>query len=224
MPIARIAGGLVYFAHVPRCGGTSVEQYLTDRFGPLAFRDLHFGAVARRWSRSSPQHIAVEDLDRLIPAEFFEARFAVIRHPAARLQSVFLFQRDIEGRIDRAASFAGWLERSLTRARRAPWQYDNHVRPMVAIVPEGATIFRLEEGLDKLVGWLDALTGATAPDLVLQRKNGYASRVAWAGVEAGPAPEMSARAAELIASHYAQDFERFGYDPDPKTWSKGDLT
>ena len=34
MPIARVSGKLVLFMHVPRCGGTSMEDYLEARFGP----------------------------------------------------------------------------------------------------------------------------------------------------------------------------------------------
>jgi len=39
MPIFRINDQLHYFAHVPKCGGSAVETYLTRRFGPLGFNE-----------------------------------------------------------------------------------------------------------------------------------------------------------------------------------------
>ncbi|MGV6848817.1 MAG: sulfotransferase family 2 domain-containing protein [Marinibacterium sp.] len=216
MPIARVAGKLIHFAHVPRCAGTSVELYLERRFGPLAFRDPAFGDGAGRWSRTSPQHIAAADLARLFPEGFFDASFAVVRHPAARLQSVYLFQRDIEGRIGRTVSFAAWLK----QVAGAPERFDNHARPMDDLVPQGATFFRFEEGLDRLVDWLDQKAGATAPDLVFPKKNGYATRMAWAGRAPGPVPRLTPAAADRIAGTYGRDFDRFGYDPDPESWGR----
>jgi hypothetical protein len=101
MPIARIGSKLVYFAHVPKCAGSAVERYLEQRFGPMAFRDPAFYEQehGERWSNSSPQHIPIKALSRLFPASFFDASFAVIRHPVDRLASAFLYQREIEGSI-----------------------------------------------------------------------------------------------------------------------------
>jgi hypothetical protein len=44
MPYVTAAGKLIYFAHVPKAGGSSVENYLAARFGPLAMLD-------RNWTR-----------------------------------------------------------------------------------------------------------------------------------------------------------------------------
>ena len=101
MPLAFVNGALLYFAHVPRAAGTSIEQYLIQRFGPLAFLDPAFLAVpeAERWSRTSPQHLTAAALSRLVPESWIRHRFAVVRHPEDRILSVFRFQRDIEGNI-----------------------------------------------------------------------------------------------------------------------------
>ena len=68
MPFFRLRQQLVYFAHVPKCAGSSVEVYLQRRFGALAFRDqAHYKDAGTRWTRTSPQHVTVAALPRLSP-------------------------------------------------------------------------------------------------------------------------------------------------------------
>ena len=96
MLIDKVAQKIGFFAHVPGCAGLSVVNcYLSDRFGGIAFDDRAqtARAVDGRWSRSSPQHVDRAGLNRLFPASFCGATFAVVRHPVDRLISVQHFQR-----------------------------------------------------------------------------------------------------------------------------------
>lgn len=215
MPIVRISGRLVYFAHVPKCAGTAIETYLETAFGPLAFRDTRFTSVParKRWTRSSPQHVAAGDLGRLFPADFFDHCFAVVRSPASRLVSAFRFQRDIEDTVPAKMAFGDWLETVHAGRRRKPWQFDNHTRPMTEIVPEGARVFRLEEGLAPLVSWLRDLAGegVTLPDEITAR-NVLDTRLAFEGKPNRPVT-LGTRDRAEVARLYADDYARFGYDP-----------
>ena len=214
MPFFRLRQQLIYFAHVPKCAGSSLEVYLQSRFGRLGFRDqAHYRDPGTRWTRTSPQHVTAEDLDRLIPPRFFTQRFTVLRHPIPRLVSVFRFQRDWEGRIAAATGLTEWLE-GLARARRgSSYKYDNHLRPMTAFVPEDCHVFRLEEGgLAQVIPWLDELQGKTAAPREMPVLNTHGGLMAKRGtrpVAVAVTPEDRARIAEL----YAEDFARFGYDP-----------
>lgn len=215
MPLIMIEGRPVLFAHVPKCAGTSVEHYLEAQFGPVALLDPQFGALParRRWSRTSPQHADAATLERMFPPGFLHASFAVVRHPVARLVSVFRFQRDIEGRIDPTTTLAAWLE-GLGRPPRRPWAYDNHTRPMVEMVPASAQVFRLEDGWDPVIDFLEALCEGgrrlprTMPERnVLDRRLAHEKRTA-------PPVVPDDRALALIARLYADDFDRFGYWAD----------
>ena len=214
MPIVRIAGKLVYFAHVPKCAGTSVEVYLSDRFGELGFLDWRYLELApeQRWTRSSPQHVDVASLHRLMPAEFFEACFAVVRHPVDRLVSVFRYQRDAETEIPQATEFSDWLD---GLAGTGAFYLDNHARPMIDFIPEGAEIFRIEDGLQRLVDWVDALAGTDDAAHCIAVHNTFAERLTFRNRQAGdeivPTEADRARIYEI----YTEDFERFGYALDP---------
>lgn len=219
MPIARIAGRLVCFMHVPRCGGTSMEHYLAARFGPLAFRNSRYLDLPppMRWTRTAPQHVAAADLARLFPPGFIDETFAVVRHPVDRLKSVFRFQRDVERRFPPRMSFERWMVRMQEQEAMQPFLLDNHIRPMSEMVPEGARIFRLEDGMAPVIAWLDDLAGGPDPGVAMTTKNNYAKRVGWAGITPGPEPEVTERVIGILTARHGRDFERFGYALDQVT-------
>ncbi|WP_425102284.1 sulfotransferase family 2 domain-containing protein [Tropicibacter sp. S64] len=212
MPIIRISGKLVYFAHVPRAAGTSVERYLRARFGPLAFADPAYLSVpeARRWTRSSPQHVTRGALDRLFPEGFFDASFAIVRHPYDRLHSVFLRQRDIESQIPPETPFGDWVS-TLPQPEGA---LDNHTRPMLDFLPKGTRIFRLEDGLGQVVDWLDDLAGNSRGPREIGVSNSHSERLALIGRDPEPpVPDVDESLRRAIIARYAEDIYWCGYTP-----------
>lgn len=212
MPFFRTENQLVYYAHVPKCGGSAIARYLEDRFGPLGFYDDSFHKKRARktaWSATSPQHVDAGTLESLLPATLFDAMFAVVRHPVPRSVSTYHFQCEVEGRIPADLSFSDWLAR-LEAEGFAMFAYDNHILPMTMLVPEGATVFHLEHGLDPLVVWLDLLSGQTNGSRVIMPENARGALVAATSGKVVPTDADIA----CIGRIYAADFARFGYRPD----------
>ncbi len=214
MPIIRMGPRLVYFAHVPKCAGTSVEDYLANRFGPLGFLDRQYLSVApdQRWSKSSPQHIDWAALMRLFPPGFFASTFAVVRHPVSRAISAYRFQVEVEKTADAGLSFGDWLQAEAEARTREPYRSDNHSRPQRDFLPPEddmpCAVFHLEHGLDALVPYFDMLAGdSTGP-----RALSHANKAGHGGAGQGLEPEPDDLA--LVAELYAADFARFGYVPD----------
>jgi len=214
MPIFRTPKGLVLFAHVPRCGGSSVENYLHGRFGTLAFLDRgHQDRPAdRRWNRSSPQHVDRITLNLLMPPEFFADGFAMVRHPVTRLESVYLHNREVTGLIPAEQGFDTWLADIPAQRQRDPGYLDNHARPMVDLVPARCRIFRLEDGFAAVEQWLDDLTGTTWPRHI-GRVHARDQLLAQKGLAPTPRPIRTPDSLALIATLHAADFDRYGYDP-----------
>jgi hypothetical protein len=211
MPIARHNGKLIYYAHVPKCAGSSVEAYLERRFGELAFVDRRHTTrqISQRWTMTSPQHVDVDALALLFPQGFFDVSFAVVRHPVNRIVSAFHFQREVERTIPQSLSFSEWLSGLPDEFDERPWAHDNHVRPMTVLIPQDAMIFHLEHGLDALVSWLDMVCG----------DNAGPRNVPWinerhTGEKVDVLPSDTDR--RLISEIYAEDFRRFGYTLDAK--------
>ena len=206
MPICKTVNKVVYFAHVPKCGGSSVEEYLQTRFGSLAFIDQEFYSLpsSRQWARNSAQHIGAENLERLFPPGFFDASFAVVRHPVDRLVSEYHFQRDQLRKLSQSESFSTWLAAFEQALKDDPMIYDGHVRPMVDMVPSNATVFRLEDGLDQVVRYIDELVGACEETIPMKRLLVRNTSI--------PNVLPSENDIATIERIYARDFERFGYD------------
>lgn len=229
MPVFCMNNQLHYFAHVPKCAGTAVEHYLRQRFGNLGFQDSAYLKVppAQRWSKSSPQHIDVAALSRLIPLSFFKKSFAVVRHPVPRLRSVFLFQRDIERSLPAGIAFGDFLK-NLLRQQDDPYYLDNHPRPMSELVPEDALVFHIENGTDAVITYLDRIAGNQDGPREIQWHNSYRQWSEQPRNAPGPLPEVTEEIRALISELYAVDFDRFGYciddwqeDPAPSVISAG---
>jgi hypothetical protein len=200
MPLIVKPGYTIYYAHVPKAGGTSVEDYLIRRFGPMMLSGRsHVRPGKRRVMVSPPQHLAATDLADFLP-EQIDYSFAVVRDPLDRIVSEYRFQSGFS--LASRLSFSTWLRVVSFGRTREPRLYDNHVRPMVDIVPEGAEAFKLEEGFEGLVARLDAVTGTTTPDLAIEHL---------LKTERKPAVRVLREDAALIARVYAADYARFGY-------------
>jgi Sulfotransferase family len=212
MPIFRINDQLHYFAHVPKCGGSSLSKYLALRFGPIAFWDLARFRLPpeQRWSRTSPQHIPVATLDHMIPRDWLASSFAVVRHPVRRVVSAFHHARDRDGHLPPDTDFNDWFPKAAAGIVDDPYCFLGHFAPQTTFVPQGSHIFRIENGLEKVVAYLDQLAG---------NRNGPREVPAvnvskWRGE--GKPLHLADQTLALIHKVYAEDFARFGYDPAPQ--------
>lgn len=216
MPLCRAGDKLIYFTHVPKCGGTSVERYLIARFGPLGFHDPRFASRGPTdlWTMTPPQHMPGPVQAILLPDTLFDAQFATVRHPVHRLTSMFLFMRDIEGMLPADLPFSDWLARLPQIVETQPFALHGHPRPMSEYIPENATVFRIESGLDLIVNWLDQITQTTDGARALPRANAYQDRVS-VDLQNRPKPAPTQQDLKLVFEIYTADYNRFDYPFDP---------
>jgi len=126
-----------------------------------------------------------------------------VRHPEARLVSAYHHFTDSIADAADCPPLDGWFQAWLDREE--VHRFDNHLLPQAELVPEWATVFRLEDGLDAVIPFLDALAGNEGGPRALPSINRRAA--------AAPRPRatISERLAGLVAEVYAEDYERFGY-------------
>ena len=201
MPLALVGGRPIFFAHVPKTGGTAVEDYMLRRFGPLAILDRNKRRGVTGTGLLMPAtHLAAIDLAELLPPG--TVTFAMVRDPVDRLQSEYRYQQKASraSRLD----FSTWLRVMLACLAREPRVYENHIRPQSDLVPEGAEIFHLErDGMTGMVAWLDAATGTTAPDVAVSEVNRSRAR----------APiTLHREDVAAIEAAMAVDYDRFGFE------------
>lgn len=208
MPLVRQNGKTIFFAHVPKTGGSSVEDYLIRRFGTMTIRERSHKstqpkglAPGKRDIIQSVSHLSAADLMKLLPSDL-DYSFALVRDPVDRILSEFRFQSSAS-RTSRLG-FSIWLRIMLSAARAEPRIYENHIRPQVDLIPDGAEVFRLEDGFDGLIAKLDAVTGETRSDLTV----GHFLKKSRAQTT------VFRQDVALIQSFYENDYARFSY-PDP---------
>lgn len=223
MPIAKTQNGLLYFAHVPKCAGSSVEDYLVSRFGPLALIDRRHDGVSepQQWSRTSPQHIDAYTFDRFFDPALFADSFAVVRHPVSRLKSAYLYAQRY--RKMRWIGFEAWLRALPRQLKRDPFVHDNHWRPMTDLVPSWVeTILHLENGDGPIIAYLDGIAGNSEGDRVLPRAEVFRPVPPSTTLKGKLVrrfrvpvmPEIDERICRLVFDLFPQDYERFGYGWD----------
>ncbi len=210
MPLAIAGNRTIYFAHVPKAGGSSVELYMHERFGDLSLRSITRKGRLSRFEpgpfsavMTSPNHLVWQDARFFLPRRV-DLSFALVRDPLARIVSQYRFQKPHSKAS--GLDFSTWLRVVLRAAALDPRIYGNHIRPQVDFLSEGMEVFRLEDGLDRIIDWLDARLGEGAPGISM----GHIQKSAKVSVE--PKREDVA----LVARYYAADYDRFGYSPpDP---------
>jgi hypothetical protein len=202
MPFVLAGERLIHFAHVPKTGGTSVETYLRSRFGELFLYSPR--PIPREASKRSllttPQHLTAQDVSMLLPRDP-DLAFAVVREPLARAISEFRYQSAFNYFC--RLGFGMWLRVVLHASRIEPRLYDNHLRPQTDFLSKGMAVFRLEDGLDRIVAWLDEELGAQAPGVKMTHEK-ISSKVS---------VQPSREDVALIARVYAIDYIRCGYKP-----------
>lgn len=216
MPSLSLPHCLIWFAHCPKAGGTSVEQFMVAQWGD-GVGHLHWGWdlwwKQGGWRQAdppnSPQHLIWEDALAVLPRAP-DLVFGVVRDPVARIASEYRWQRRGRrgtrlGKALACLPFPIWLRLMLALAERHPHALDNHLRPQAEFIPKGARVFHLEEGLGPVLAWLSEATGRPHETPV--------PHAIPTGQNTVPGKGDVAR----IARFFAEDYARFGYArPDVK--------
>lgn len=144
--------GRLMFLHIPKTGGTSIEQMFKDNEMFNFLEDDLFspwGEVGRR----SLQHLTFGEACTMFPDRMnrVSGMFAVVRHPVRRLMSEYLYQkqklfvgrgglpalgiRDVEMyKSEFLCSFDMFVHRSYSVFVNNPSMLDNHFLPQAAFL------------------------------------------------------------------------------------------
>ncbi len=171
MPVCTYLDKAIFFAHIPKTGGTSVETYLRQK-GPVSlFGEPKINGVHL-------QHLARKTVQEIPNLPNFDSSFAVIRDPVSRMVSEYIWRSDplnplqrlarpfhgLQARrikvrgVKRSLTFAEWVPIALEEARDNPNMRDNHMRAQCDFLAKGDRLFLFENGLFPVFRWIDATT------------------------------------------------------------------
>lgn len=225
MPLCRIADKVLYFAHIPKTGGSSIEAYMAEK-GPVALRVNR----THGWSATTPQHIPARLFSKMVPDAFYDLGFAVLRDPEAKILSTFkmriskdhalwnpltwlgLAWARARGReayairfwkLRLSLDFDTWLRLALIWQRKNPYIYDGHLLPQVDYMHPGQKIFLFEDGIDQVFRWIDAVTGTEPIPGSFHEKKAKSHTVAGSAASRALIRKVYAEDYALIARHRA---------------------
>lgn len=202
MPIFFQDNLTVFYSHVPKTGGTTVEQFFHQN--GFQVRDLDMGGrnSLNRLRHCSPQHTEAARVRSLYRIEAFDYVFMTVRHPIDRLVSEFAYRtrgKDVD--------INTWVPRALTAYRKDPYVLDNHLRPQWEFILPGCEIFYQETGYTH--HW-----AATVADRLGVEMHSTPGMVNASGSKAQNRYGMSEEIAEMARKFYDLDFRLLGYKVD----------
>lgn len=207
MPIFRVDNELHFFAHVPKCAGTTIEAHLVDRFGPLGL----FGTDTE--FHVSLQHLTWAEVISLVPENWIASSFAVVRHPLARFLSAYNMRlSQIRPPFPRETTITDFLDWVELRLPAHPELLDNHLRSQVEFIATSTRVFRLEDGIDAVIAHLDESFG---PALDLAPLAHHDFRVPETEHLFDVTYDLPERVVKRVARLYAADLAHLGYDTEP---------
>ena len=184
------------FVHIPKTGGTSVGRLVKHLGGKEALRR----SVANPDLPCTPQHFHASILPDIVPLDFVDLAFTVVRNPYERLASEYRMRVQQPGRD---LPFDEFVRRMFQRFERNPFIGDNHIRPQSHFLLPGVRQFRFEESpFDAIASALEEIGVANQVEMPWERK---AERQAIAS-----SPETIG----TIRAFYADDFTNLDYSPD----------
>jgi len=210
MPVFRKGGKNILFIHVPKCGGTSVENAFRDAGYRIDYLDRKIGHDSLNHLRTcSPQHLHAEPLRQQLRVERFELVFMIVREPLARFRSEYVYLHRKKKTVSRAATdVSAWAHRTLRAYAKNPYIVDNHLRPQHEFWMPEAVVYRMEDGLDAMMADLNHRfhLGVEPAERALYSK----TEVGFSSSEV----EVDDALKDELRAFYRADFARFGYDAD----------
>ena len=206
MPIFMKDQHRVLFVHVPKTGGTSVEQV----FQRAGYRTFYKDGSAGRHTinavrRNTPQHLHAAPLRELFTLSRFDVVFMLVREPLARFRSEYAMRMAEGGQTD-AESVGRWADDVLGQYAENPHVLDNHLRPQSEFYLPGSLVYRLEDGIAPVIRDLNQRLGL---GLGPQAPRAMAAK-GIASDDVKVSPELRQR----LHAMYHADFERFGYSAE----------
>lgn len=207
MPVFRKDGRNILFIHVPKTGGSTIEEVFRASGYQVMYLDGKMGPNSANYFRKcAPQHMNAEMLETNFELSKFDLTFMMARNPLARFKSRYVWAHRKQASIDPEIG-QKWVEKQFREFTTNKFVGGNHVRPQVDFLTPGCDVYHFEQGMQYIIDDLD-----TRFDLSLDRNipkvrdGGTVSHMSSKDVIASPGVERR------VKEFYAEDYIRFGYD------------
>ena len=158
MPILKSnKNKLTYFVHIPKCAGSSIENYVFQSNSHIAFLRRNNELDYKNLLNFSPQHTPAKFIEYLFDPSFFDNCFVVIRNPISRLKSAFYFLKECNT-IEKKMDINFFVKEILPKNYMNIGWFDNHFYPQYLFLPTNTKykLFLLENGIGAIKKYIDS--------------------------------------------------------------------
>jgi len=194
MPIFSNESSQLFFIHIPKCGGTSIEKYLQKKTGNIAFFDPDPSCFL-----CTPQHFDRSIISSLFPKNYNLKYFTIVRHPVTRLISEYFHVKKRKKNI--IVDFNIWVENIFNSYISDSYVNDNHIKPQSLFIMPNTSVFKFEDGLEAPLQFATLNLNLEYTDLAEHEKNWKKDNI-----------KVKKRTIELIESFYQSDMKTFNYE------------
>src|SRR5699024_10078740 len=149
MPIFRKGRTSVLFIHVPKTGGSSLENLFLSSGWEVELLDRGMKRTFNPHRLCSPQHMHASMLANTLRLDTFDLTFMLVREPIALFRSE-LVMRNPSLTTAWSREVEKCAQRLLRTSTTDPHVADNHVRPQHEFYVPGTKVFQLESGLENV--------------------------------------------------------------------------
>ena len=201
MPIFVRKACSVLYLHVPKTGGTAIEEFFARNQFRAAYLDTGGAQSLNRFRRCAPQHLHAEPIMATLRPAKFDYVFMTVRHPLARIVSEYGMRARGEG--SKPPGIGPWLDQMFSRFMEDPYVAENHIRPQSAFWLPNCEVFRMEDGYG------EALVARLEEKLDTELEHRTIGRFNMGG--AGAAGVDVAAIEGRVRQFYRGDYVAFGY-------------
>ena len=213
MPIFRTNNKDILFIHIPKTGGTSVENFFkANSFAVLFYDDAgnktQYLNSLNNLTKCSPQHMHGDLFKAYFDLSKFSSIFMMVRHPVERIVSEYNWRMRI-AKIEKTKNteINTWINEALQAYSSNPYIYDNHLRPQWHFLLDNCKVFKLEDKMN--AEWVESIEKHC--DIKFQiREVGIFFSSGLPTKDIGM--KLSKETFDLICKFYEKDFEIFKYE------------
>lgn len=196
---------LIYFAHVPKAAGTTIENYICEQYGEVFLLNRKWAGINSKYpeiGRVSPQHLTFEAARQYMPRDP-DWSFALVRNPFDRILSEYRMHQRAKRKRRHLAKFGQEFDVNLLLSAMAidRMVFDNHLRPQTELVPSDAEFYKLEDGVQNALRLVN--------DHIKNEYTAAGIHPVYMHKQELTAP--SQRLTSRIRKVYSDDFDRFQY-------------
>lgn len=179
MSVFKKDDSYVFFVHIPKAGGSTIEKTFSSSGWQLSYYDAGGPKSLNFIRKTSPQHMDKYQYNAIFDLGKFKVVFTCVRDPITRFKSemAMRFGNDFSRDINENNQFALKL---IKRYLSNELAFDGHLRPQADYIVPGVRVYKLESGMSQIIESLDQDYGLSlnydgSQVLSREKKSGYKS-------------------------------------------------